>query len=68
MMAIRITDEDKVLEFQDTPNKRLVHVYPTSETGQASSGTRRVSKTWNFEHEGLKYRVQLQITHPEVGL
>lgn len=61
MAEFRVSDESRVLAY-DEPDGTKVHVYPTSETGQLSSGTRRVSKTWNFDLGGLRYRVQLQVT------
>jgi hypothetical protein len=60
-----VADDDRFLEFEDPASGKPVQVYPTSETGQTTSGLRRVSKTWNFEQDGRKYRVQLQVTHPE---
>jgi len=61
-MQIRVSEEDKFLEFdQDGMGAR---VYPSSETGQTTSGLRRVSTTWKFEQDGKQYRVQLQVTHP----
>ena len=60
MTAIRISDDRRTLEFDDARTGMPTQVYPSSETGQLSSGTRRVSKTWRFEHEGREYRVQLQ--------
>lgn len=63
-LIIRVSDGDRFAEFDDPETGKPVQVYPSSETGQTSSGTRRVSKTWNFELNGLRYRIQLQVQYP----